>query len=147
MKTKKENLLIIAGVVWALAGINILRIGAQSYAESITNIAVPITFLMFLGSALICFGFMMMFRRVVKRNTKRILSYPKRMTVFAFLDLKGYLLMLFMMGLGITLRGLDLLPTEFFAVFYTGLGMALTSAGGVFIISRVKVKKNENETA
>ncbi|MBE6639293.1 MAG: hypothetical protein E7616_07575 [Ruminococcaceae bacterium] len=133
MKTKKEKLLLIAGTVWGLAGVNILRIGIVSLIKSFGEKNHAVFALMLLIAAMILTGFLIMFRMVVKRNTKRILSYPEKKSVFAFLDAKGYLLMLFMMGLGIVLRSFDLLPNAFFAVFYTGLGTALTLAGGMFI--------------
>ena len=133
MKLQKEKLLIVAGVVWAIAGANILRIGIASYVESFDREnPFPLLWMIPL-SALILTGFMMMFRKVVKRNTRRILSYTEKKSVFAFFDIKGYLLMAFMMALGITLRSVNLLPVTFFAVFYTGLGAALTLAGLRFI--------------
>ena len=36
MKVKKENLLIIASLVWLAAGFNILRIGIKSYTGYVT---------------------------------------------------------------------------------------------------------------
>ena len=134
MKIKKEKLLIVAGAVWALAGINILRIGITSYLQGSFLYWMPFV------SALILFCFLWMFKRVVRKNTNRILSYSETVSVFAFLDAKGYLLMAFMMGLGITLRAIDLLPTAFFAVFYTGLGTALTLAGVLFIRNYFKAR-------
>ena len=125
MKIKKENLLLIAGIVWGSAGVNILRIGIAALVQSFGKQKLPIFILMLFLSAGILAGFLAMFRMVVKRNTGRILSYPSQKSVFAFLDAKGYLLMFFMMGLGIVLRSFDLLPNSFFAVFYTGLGTAL----------------------
>lgn len=133
MTVKKEILLIIAGALWSIAGINILRIGISSYIVLFKSEKPYILILAALLSAAIFAGFIAMFSRVIKKNTARILSYPEKKTVFAFLDLKGYLLMAFMMGLGITLRVIDLLPTGFFAVFYTGLGGALTVSGVLFV--------------
>ena len=48
---------------------------------------------------------------------------------WSFFDKKSYLIMAFMMTFGILLRKSALLPTLFFAVFYTGLGAALFAAG------------------
>lgn len=150
MKVKKEVLLIIAGALWAAAGINILRIGIASYIASSGSVKVYFLLLMMLLSALILAGFIAMFMRVVRKNTRRILSYPEKKTIFAFLDLKGYLLMAFMMGLGITLRLINLLPVEFFAVFYTGLGTALTLSGALFVrnfFTAMRDKRKTDETA
>ena len=47
-------------------------------------------------------------------------------------------MMAFMMTLGIVLRSSGLLPDEFFAFFYTGLGTSLSIAGILFLISGAK---------
>ena len=150
MKIKKEGLLLLAGAVWAIAGANILRIGLSCLFEAFSQNIITVFLLMILLASIIFTGFIMMFKKVVKRNTKRILSYSDKKSVFAVFDAKGYFLMLFMMGLGITLRSINLLPTAFFAVFYTGLGTALTLAGCLFIINYFNarsVKRDPNETA
>ena len=46
--------------------------------------------------------------------------------------------MVFMMGLGIAIRATGIAPDIFIAVFYTGLGAALTSAG-------IRLQKKEKE--
>ena len=74
--------------------------------------------------------FSLMFNNFIKRYTARILSFPERKkSLFAFFDLRGYILIIFMMGLGISLKFIPGIPTEFFAGFYPGLGTALTIAG------------------
>lgn len=143
MKIKKEKLLIIAGALWGIAGANILRIGITSYIDTAPKRSLPILLGMIALSLVILSGFGLMFYRVVKRNTKRILSYPVRRSVFAVFDVKGYLLMAFMMGLGIGLRASNLLPTEFFAVFYSGLGSALLGAGVLFIGNYIKERRQK----
>ena len=142
MKVKKEFLLLVAGTVWALAGINILRIGITAYIPLFLNETAPFLLLMLLLSTITLTGFSAMFHRVVKRNTTRILSYPAKKNVFAFLDLKGYLLMAFMMGLGIVLRVSDLLPGIFFAIFYSGLGSALGFSGIRFILQYFQTRSS-----
>jgi len=52
------------------------------------------------------------------------------------LDLKGYLIMVFMISFGFGLRLSGLIPTWFFAFFYTGLGSALALAGVSFLMRR-----------
>ena len=66
---------------------------------------------------------------------RRNVNYEEeKKSVFCFFDLKGYLMMVFMMGLGITLRRSHLLSDFFFAFFYTGLGTALSISGLRFIV-------------
>ena len=69
-------------------------------------------------------------------NTDRILNFPERKkSLFAFFDLRGYVLIIFMMGLGISLKHIPCLPVEFFAAFYPGLGTALSIAGIRYLVS------------
>ena len=127
MRVKRATLLLIAGIVWDIAGINILRIGIVTYPPYIGIVQIAL-------SVLIFGAFSMMFRRIVTRHTARILGMEdERVPVWLFFDKRSYLLMIFMMGLGISLRSTGIAPDIFIAVFYTGLGCALTLAGILFI--------------
>ena len=129
----KPVLFFTAGLLWLIAGVNILRIGIGAFAACLQQgkVSVP---LILLGALLIFFGFSMMFRKIVKKHQKRILGYPEqKQSIFRCFDRRGYLLMIFMMALGITLRASNLLPTVFFAVFYNGLGSALCFGGLMFV--------------
>ncbi len=146
MKAKKKELLTVSGVVWMIAGINILRIGITSYLGCLGGTRLWAVLLMLALSALIFFGFAMMFWRIVKKNEGRIMGYrEEKQSIFRFFDLRGYLLMAFMMALGIGLRSSGLLPTSFFAVFYSGLGSGLTLAGVLFFIRRIAAGKREGK--
>lgn len=138
LKVKKPVLFIVAGLVWLIAGVNILRIGVQAFfrTESL--------FLLLLGiAALVFVGFFFMFSAMVRRHKARILAYPQdKVSVFRFMDVKGYLIMAFMMELGIGLRSSGIMPTEFFAAFYSGLGSALSVAGIRFLAQAVTLCKN-----
>lgn len=68
-----------------------------------------------------------------RKHAKRIKGYEEEFRpVWHFFDLKAYLIMAVMMGGGIWLRSSGLVPNEFVAVFYTGLGCALSLAGVFF---------------
>ena len=127
LKVKKSTLLLVAGLVWLAAGVNILRIGVQAMLSCFRVWLLA-------GAVVILIGFFLMFFKIVKKHTKRIMGYlEEKKSIFYFFDLKGYLLMAFMMGLGIALRHGNFLPAEFFAVFYSGLGTALSVAGILFL--------------
>ena len=74
-----------------------------------------------------------MFYNMTKKHTKRILAYKGRIYFWKFFDKKSYLIMVFMMGGGIGLRSMKILPDYFIGFFYTGLGFALALAGLIFI--------------
>ncbi len=135
---KKQTLLLIAGIVWALAGLNIMRIGIVScFQTSLRLVSALVLVLVFIF-------FSTMFFCIVKKHTKRILGYSEKSQHFLkFFNIPSYILMLFMMGLGIGLRQFANLPTIFFSVFYTGLGTALFLAGVLFVVEWLKTKIKE----
>ena len=137
----KNTLILIAGIVWAIAGFNIVRIGLIAYQGNFTwwrgllSIAVYAAFQVFV------------FGKMVKKHTDRIQQYEEeRQNFFRFFDTKSYLIMAFMMTLGIGLRVSGVVPNTFIAFFYTGLGASLLTAGVLFIISYARVLR-ESRTA
>lgn len=134
MKVEAKYLLLIAAAVWLIAGFNILRLGVLAIMEGTTAlwillVGIPATFLVF----------HMMFSKLVGKHADRIRSYGEnKMHVLKFFDVKGYIIMIFMMTMGISLRSFGIAPTWVVAFFYTGLGAALMLAGIGFIIHYVK---------
>ena len=108
LKVKSEKLLIIAAVVWLLAGINILRLGVIAITETelvaaLLAVGVVVTFLLF----------HMMFAKLVGKQSNRIRAYGNEPTcAFAFFDVKGYIMMAIMMGGGIALREFGIIHFE-----------------------------------
>lgn len=135
MKVKKESLLIIAAIVWFIAGFNILRIGLISYIGYVNILNVFVSIIVFL-----LFWFMVFFR-LTKKHTKRIRSYNENQFFLKFFDVKSFCIMAFMMILGISIRSFSLMPNMCIAVFYTGLGSALSLAGILFGFNYYKLKR------
>ena len=127
-----RTLLGIAGLVWLAAGVNILRIGVKA-VFSVIGGGFGRTALMAVLAAAIFYAFHRMFSRIVVKHTARIRGYETKQPFWRFFDGKSWLLMAFMMTLGITLRRFGGLPEFFFAFFYTGLGTALSVAGIRFL--------------
>lgn len=131
LKMKKENLITVAGVVWLLAGANVALIGVRS-AVVMSGATVGVV-----GAVAAFFAFHAMFGTIVLKNARRIRGLDgERLNFLRFLDLKGYLIMAFMMSFGFGLRLTGFIPTWFFAFFYTGLGCALALAGASFLLHR-----------
>lgn len=127
MKVKKNTLLLLACLVWAAAGLNILRIGVLAYPAYVTAWNLVL-------SALV-FGVFQrfVFRRLVKKHTQRIHGYGETRQFFLkFFDGKAFAMMAVMMTGGIALRMSGAAPEQFIAVFYSGLGGALLLAGVLF---------------
>lgn len=134
-QVKKQNLLIIAALVWVAAGANILHIGLEAYAEGyvttlneVLSVAVGLVF------------WFSTFYKLTKKHTQRITNYEEQHQYFwHFFDLKSFIIMAIMMTGGIALRVSGIAPSVFIAIFYTGLGSALALAGILFARNRMQL--------
>lgn len=139
MKVQRKTLLLIASLVWCVAGFNILRIGLLAYAPYIFVFHIFLSALVFLVFQTFIFG------RLVKKHTERIRGYREEYHFFLkFFDVKSFVIMAVMMTGGIYLRVSGLGPEVFIAVFYTGLGAALLLAGILFGKSYYKTVRTRN---
>lgn len=135
LPVNKEHLLLMQVLCWLAPGIVITRKGILAMLA--VNEAHPerIWWLVLIALTVVV-AFSLMFNSFIKRYTARILTFPTRKkSLLAFLDLHGYILISFMICLGICLKYIPCLPQEFFAGFYPGLGIALAIAGVRFFIS------------
>lgn len=127
---KTKTLLLIAGIVWLIAGFNILRIGVISYQGYVTFLNLFLSVIIFL-----CF-WIMVFRKLVNKHTTRITNYTEPKKYFwSFFDIPSFMIMAFMITLGVTIRSFNLLPDVVIAVFYSGLGSAIFLAGVNFTVN------------
>lgn len=132
----KRHLLLANAIVWGAPGIKVLVTGIQSYLAVWPS---KIIVWLALGTVAVLFGFNWMFSRIVRRYSDRILSFPEnKKSILVFLPLRGWILVIFMMCLGISLKFIPGIPTEFFASFYPGLGTALIVAGATFLSHWIK---------
>ena len=124
---KKRTLLLIAGIVWLIAGFNVARLGVLSYFKTGGEwFLYPLALLVFC-----LFG--TLFYKMSQKHTKRISAYESHRPFWHFFDLKAYLIMVFMMSTGLGLRAAGVFPDLFVAFFYPGVGCALILAGVLFI--------------
>lgn len=127
MKVSSDKLLLIACLVWAAAGFNVLRMGLHAYSAYITALNILGSMAVFTVFQLFIFG------KLVRKHTARINSYGDEPQFFLkFFDVKSFVIMAFMMGGGIALRASGAVPERFIAVFYSGLGASLLLAGILF---------------
>lgn len=132
MTVKKESLLLIAGIVWLIAGINVVLIGV----DALLGFDGWKLAALMLGALVIFTLFhVRIFTPMAKRNEARILQYGSEgANPLAFLDKRGWIIMGFMMLLGFGGRALGLFPDVFVAFFYPGLGFALAVTGFGFLL-------------
>lgn len=125
-----KHLILINGLLWSAIGIKILLTGIGYY-----RIPEHIPWWYYLLSVLVFAGFWFMFTGVVRKYTERILAMPdERTSILKTFSPKGYLIIAFMITLGITIRRIPQVPDSFIAWFYGGLGPGLFSAGIRFIL-------------
>lgn len=137
----KHTLMIIAGSVWLLAGLNVARMGIISY------LSLPEFKIVYPILSIVVFGmFGAMFYSMSIKHSKRIEKYDAPTKPFwYFFDKRSYFIMAFMMSGGIWLRTSGLVPLYFIAFFYTGLGIALSSAGALFFFMYFRlIRKSKN---
>lgn len=132
---KKLNLLVIASIVWIIAGFNVVKIGVESYVGHLSHLNLFLSLGIFL-----VFWFMVFYKLTVK-HTNRITAYEEEKKFFLnFFDLRSFVIMAVMIGGGLAIRVFQLLPETFIAVFYTGLGSALLLAGILFGVNYLKAR-------
>ena len=136
-KVRKIHLLAINGLMWTAIGTKISITGISHYLTSPTEKLwwmIPLSVLVFAG-------FYMMFTGIVRKYSERIHALPgPKEPIYKTFSLKGYLIIAFMITLGITLKYIPGIPASFFAWFYMGLGPGLLSAGIRFLIRWWKAK-------
>jgi drug/metabolite transporter (DMT)-like permease len=121
----KHWLFIIAGIMWSAVGLMLIwrAVGWYSAIEGDWAIVMVL-----LGVALALAVYYFMFSKIARKNLKRLCQHPDKVCLFAFQSWQGYLIIVFMVSLGIGLRNSPF-PKPWLAVIYTGIG------GGLFIAS------------
>lgn len=132
MLVKRQKLYYVAALIWGVPGIGITIKGVAAYHM------MPISEWWWLGviTMFVLAMFYAVFSKVVGRYMLRISSLGSEAPLWHTFSLRGWLLILFMMGLGLVLKHTPNIPIQFTASFYTGLGPML-------IWSAVKYLKGE----
>lgn len=130
LKIPTKHLLLVNGLLWTAIGTKIALTGIGAY------LSLPaVRWWYYLLSVLVFEGFYVMFTRIVRKYAERIESMPEpRTSIFRTFSVKGYLIIAFMITLGVTLKRIPQVPESIIAWFYCGLGPGLLSAGIRFII-------------
>ncbi|MBR5042400.1 MAG: hypothetical protein IKX67_04105 [Bacteroidales bacterium] len=130
LRIPTKSLLLVNGLLWTAIGTKIALIGVDYYGR-----LESVPWWYYLLSAVVFGLFWFMFTGVVRKYAERIMAMPEpRTSIFKTFSVKGYLIIAFMITLGITLKRIPQVPDSFIAWFYCGLGPGLLSAGIRFII-------------
>lgn len=131
----KRILFYEAAFVWGFAASRILMIGFTDILSNTQSYWINVL----LGLVGFYFFFKYVFYKMYLKHTKRIInSESDRLFVLSFFDTKGFTIMAFMITFGITLRKLNVVPSQYMGTFYISLGLSLLSAALSFLYSGVK---------
>ena len=123
MKPSHRHAYRTAALLWIIAGGNVLRLGVLSWLRYEGSLVAPLLWL----TASFAFFALFIFPRVSRRNLDYVagLEAPYLWQCFSP---RSWLIMAFMIALGVSIRSLGLAPDSFIAGFYCGLGSALLLA-------------------
>ena len=126
----KNQLMLIAGLVWCAAGAMVCLIGLPLEFR-----LAPANLVLFPLAALIFAAFyLFVFSRLVRKHTDRIRARAEdRLPFWHFFNASSWAVMAVMMGGGMALRLSHLVPDSAIAFFYSGLGVALFICGLRFL--------------
>lgn len=129
---KVRTLTLIDGIIWLIAGINVVRLGVMAWL-TLDATTIPVI----IGCLATLVAFATMFVRMTFKNIDRIRRIPAaERTILNCMTARSFFIMIFMITLGVTLRHWSLVLPAFIAAFYVGLGTALSAAGILYLLPR-----------
>ena len=131
---RREYTYVLAAVIWGIPGVNIAVKGIGTYMLIKPD---DLWWLMLITLIVAAF-FFFIFRHVTRKYSERIASLPDRVMIWQIFPPKGWILLVFMMGLGITLKYIPAVPMSFTASFYSGLGPMLILAALRFVAAMIR---------
>ena len=134
MVVPRRYLYLIAALIWGIPGITITTKGVSVYS----NIQPSQLWWLLIATASVVIFFFWIFRRVSGRYIERIATLPDRCPPHQTFPPKGWILILFMMGLGIALKFIPNMPIQFTASFYSGLGPMLILSAARFLVAMMR---------
>lgn len=128
----RKYLYFVAAVIWGIPGIIITLKGISAYRMQPSD---NLWWLLMITASVLSM-FYMMFRRIVGRYCDRIASLPDKVKIWQTFPARGWILLVFMMGLGIALKHIPQVPSAFTASFYSGLGPMLLLSSIRFVAEK-----------
>lgn len=127
----RRHLYLVAAAIWGIPGAIITFKGISAYGLQ------PLGKLwwLFLITVAVLVAFYLMFLRIVNRYRERIASLPDKVKIWQTFPPRGWILLAFMMSLGIVLKYIPEIPSAFTASFYSGLGPMLLISSVRFVIN------------
>lgn len=133
----RTALYYIAAALWGTPGVIITIKGVKAY---LTMPGRKLWWLMLITAAVLA-GFFFMFRRAADKYSAHIAAQARKTAPWRAFPLSGWILIIFMLCLGISLKFIPGIPAEFIASFYSGLGPMLLFAACRFISNSRKANE------
>jgi hypothetical protein len=135
----KYLLIALAGLMWSMVGLTLCRLAYIWLTAVSWSLGLPLG-LMGIISALVVYVYG--FSKIALRNIHRLCLLSDKSCIFAFQAWKSYLIIIFMIMLGMVLRNSPI-SRHFLAVIYAAIGGALFVSSFHFYrcIWRVKIQK------
>jgi hypothetical protein len=131
----KSVLIAIGASIWGFAAFRILKTGFMYIEEHAVHQLVNYL----IGIAGFVPFFLLVFRKVSLRYVTRIINMPnRRPCLFAFFDVRGYIMMSLMISLGIAVSYLKIIPEIYKGTFFISLGLSLLASAIFYIIEGVQ---------
>lgn len=121
-RVSKRYLLLVAALVWTFAG------GMLLFRGYSLNSPLPVGWWLKLLACIVSglLFFKLLFNRISAKHVHRIQNLPtERPVVFAFFNLRSYLMMFSMITLGVTLRKSGVVQPEYLSFMYITMGIPL----------------------
>ncbi|NPD45712.1 hypothetical protein [Lentimicrobium sp. S6] len=138
----KHILILIPGLLWSMVGLMLISIASEWLADlSLAYQVIGVSTSLISGSVITYFGF----SRIAFKNIERINNYQKnKICIWAFQKWSSYLLIIFMMSLGIFLRNTTFFPRILLLIIYFSIGLALFLSSMAYYRELLHMKKEKH---
>jgi hypothetical protein len=138
----KIVLIILGAALWGFASYRIMKLGIAMIEHNALH-----QWLNYLiGVAGFFPFFLLVFRKVSRRYVNRIIHHKyERPCVFGFFDLRGYILMTFMITMGIMVSRWNVIPELYKGTFFISLGLSLLASAVFYIVEGIKFSRGRHD--
>lgn len=128
----KDWLQLISGLMWTGVGLYLISLAVGwIFTPGLSPLWIYWAPGCLLALAIYQFGF----TGLAKKNSLRIENIPdEKPSIFAFQEVKSYLIIVFMIGLGISLRIFTPIPKPLLGILYLGIGGGIGLSSSIYYI-------------
>jgi len=131
----KPVLIALGAALWGFAAYRILKMGFFFIEKHALHHMLNY----FIGIAGFIPFFLLVFRKVSFRYITRIINLPQRRPcMFSFFDVRGYIMMSFMITMGILVSHWKFIPELYKGTFFISLGLSLLASSIFYIVEGVQ---------